>query len=260
MARTHVITGAASGIGLATRTLLEERGDRVIGVDLHDTDVVADLTTAAGRASMVADVAKLAAGPIDAVHAVAGLALPVPATVAVNFFGMRATLEGLHPLLAGSPAPRAVAVASMASLMPLDDELVALLTAGDEPGAIARAEVLAVDPATTGALIYSSTKKAIAQWIRRTAPTAEWAGAGIPLNAVAPGIIATPMTADFTGTQEAREAILQLVPMPLNGIAEPIVVARLLAWLTSEENTHLCGQVVFVDGGSDAVIRSDSTW
>jgi len=48
--------------------------------------------------------------------------------------------------------------------------------------------------------------------------------------------------------------------MPLNGIAEPIVVAHLLAWLGSDENTHLCGQVVFVDGGGDAVIRGDSTW
>jgi NAD(P)-dependent dehydrogenase (short-subunit alcohol dehydrogenase family) len=144
--------------------------------------------------------------------------------------------------------------------MPLDDELVALLTAGDETAAMARAEVLAKDPATTGALIYSSTKKALAQWVRRHAATPEWAGAGIPLNAVAPGIIATPMVADYVATPEAREAILQMVPMPLNGIAEPIVVAHLLAWLTSEENTHLCGQVVFVDGGSDVVIRGDSTW
>jgi len=260
MTRTHVITGAASGIGLATRQLLEQRGDRVIGVDLHDTDVIADLTTAEGRTSMVADVARLAGGQVDAVHAVAGLALPVPATVAVNFFGMRATLEGLRPLLVGSAAPRAVAVSSMASLLPLDDELVALLTADDEPAAMARAEVLAKDPATTGGLIYSSTKKAIVQWMRRVAATPEWAGAGIPFNAVAPGIIATPMTADFTATQEARDAVLAMVPMPLNGIAEPVVVARLLAWLTSEENTHLCGQVVFVDGGSDVVIRGDSTW
>jgi len=28
----------------------------------------------------------------------------------------------------------------------------------------------------------------------------------------------------------------------------------------SEENTHLCGQVIFIDGGSDVVIRGDSTW
>ena len=51
-----------------------------------------------------------------------------------------------------------------------------------------------------------------------------------------------------------------MVPMPLNGIAEAQVVADLLAWLVGEENSHLCGQVVFVDGGSDAVIRGDATW
>jgi len=38
------------------------------------------------------------------------------------------------------------------------------------------------------------------------------------------------------------------------------VIAYLLAWLVSEENTHLCGQVIFIDGGSDVVIRGDSTW
>jgi hypothetical protein len=47
---------------------------------------------------------------------------------------------------------------------------------------------------------------------------------------------------------------------PINGVAEAIVPARLLSWLVSEENTHLCGQVIFIDGGSDAVIRGDSTW
>jgi hypothetical protein len=37
-------------------------------------------------------------------------------------------------------------------------------------------------------------------------------------------------------------------------------VLESLAWLGGEENSHLCGQVVFVDGGSDAVIRGDSAW
>lgn len=259
MERTNVITGAASGIGKATKELLESRGEKVIGVDLHDADVTVDLTTPEGRSQMAGRVAELSGGTVDAVFAVAGLSGAVPATVGVNFFGMVATLEGLRPFLGSSAAPRAVAVASMASLLPVDEELVAAMARGDEHAALVRAEVLAKDP-QTGGLIYSSSKKALAQWIRRQAPSADWAGASIPLNAVAPGIIATPMTADLIATEEARAAILQMVPMPLNGIAQPIVVARLLAWLGSEENTHLCGQVVFVDGGSDAVIRGDSTW
>ncbi|MFD0519862.1 SDR family oxidoreductase [Paractinoplanes durhamensis] len=193
-------------------------------------------------------------------YAVAGLALPVPATVAVNFFGALATLEGLRPFLLGSAAPRAVVVSSMAALHPVDDELVALLENRDEAAALARAEVLAKSPETLGSLIYSSSKKALSRWVRRQAPAVEWAGASIPLNAVGPGIIVTPMTADMIATEEQTAALLELVPMPLNGVAQPEAVANLLAWLGSVENTHLCGQVIYVDGGSDVVIRGDSVW
>lgn len=260
MLRTSVVTGAASGIGRATKDLLESRGERVIGVDVHDADVVVDLSTPAGRKALVEGVGGLSVGSIDAVYAVAGLAAPAAATAAVNFFGTVATLEGLRPLLAGSAAPRAVLVSSMAALMSSDDELVALLASGEERAALARAEILAKEPETTGQLIYASTKLALSRWVRRQAATAEWAGAGIPLNAVAPGIIATPMTAEMIGTPEGRQALLEMVPMPLNGIADAIVVARVLAWLNSEENTHVCGQIVYVDGGSDVVLRGDSVW
>jgi len=255
MSRVSVVTGAASGIGRATAELLRSRGERVIGVDLHDADVTADLSTQAGLDAMVAAVTKASGGAIDAVYAIAGLAIDKALTVKINFFGMTGTLVGLRPLLLQSDAPRAAGVASMASFTSADDDLVAAMTAGDEAAAVARAEAIEGQD-----LIYGSTKRAFAQWIRRTAPTPDWAGASIPLNAVGPGVIRTPMTTDLLATSEAEQGLLARVPMPLNGIAEPIVVARLLAWLNSVENTHLCGQVVFVDGGSDAVIRGDSTW
>ncbi len=259
MTRTYVVTGSASGIGKATAELLTSQGHRVIGVDIRDADVVADLTTEAGRTGMVDRVRELTDSRIDAIVANAGLATPTPATVGVNYFGMVATLERLRPLLEGSPAPRAVGVASMATLMPVDEELVEAQLDGDEAKALARAEVLAADD-EKGQLIYASTKVAFARWLRRSAPTDAWAGKGIPLNAVAPGVILTPMVAPLLEGEGAREGLEQMVPMPLNGFAEPIVVARLMAWLTSEENTHLCGQVVFVDGGSDVVIRGDRVW
>lgn len=68
------------------------------------------------------------------------------------------------------------------------------------------------------------------------------------------------MTRDLVATAEGRAQLTAQVPMPLNGPMEPIVAARLLAWLASEENSHLAGQVVFVDGGYDAVVRGDKTW
>jgi NAD(P)-dependent dehydrogenase (short-subunit alcohol dehydrogenase family) len=252
-----VVTGAASGIGKATADLLTDRGDDVIRVDRHDTEVTVDLASPAGRSDLVDVVA--ARGGLDAVIAVAGVAHSTPAAVSVNYFGMVATLDGLRPLLTRSPAPRAVGVASMSSLLPVDDRLVAAMRAGNEAAALARTAVMSEHP-ELAARVYASTKKAFAQWVRRVAPSSQWAGCDIPLNAIAPGIVLTPMTEPMLATEQGRERIRATVPMPLGGFAQPIVAAHLLAWLAGVENTHLCGQVVFVDGGSDAVIRGDTTW
>ena len=40
----------------------------------------------------------------------------------------------------------------------------------------------------------------------------------------------------------------------------PACSAALLAWLTSEENTGVCGQTIYIDGGSDVVLRGDDVW
>ena len=173
---------------------------------------------------------------------------------------MVATLEGLRPLLVGSQSPRAVGVASFASIAPGDEALVAAFRAGDESAALARAAELAADPATTGMLIYPSSKAAFAQWVRRSSITDKWADAGIPLNAIAPGVVSTPMMSAALSSPEGRDAVASAVPMPLNGVADARVPAQLLGWLASAENSHLCGQVIFVDGGSDASVRGDSVW
>ena len=259
MTRTYLVTGAASGIGKATATLLRSAGHKVIGADLKDTDINADLSTVEGRAHLITAAEELSGGVLDGVIAVAGLSLPIPVTAAVNYYGALATLEGLRPLLTRSSAPRAVVVASMASLQPFDEELVRLFLEGTEEDALARAAELATSP-QTGHQIYSSSKRALARWLRTAAPTEEWAGAGIPLNAIAPGVVLTPMTTELVATPEGRAKLNEQVPMPLNGPLEADVAAKLLIWLASEENSHLCGQVVFIDGGYDAVVRGDSTW
>lgn len=148
----------------------------------------------------------------------------------------------------------------MASLFPPDEELLVALLDGSREEAMARATDLASGPPPESALLYGTSKRALARWVRRTAASAQWAGAGIPLNAVAPGVIFTPMTADLTATEENRTALAAQVPMPLGGFFGPAAVAELLIWLTGQTNGHLCGQVIFMDGGSDVVIRGDSTW
>ena len=69
MARTYVITGSASGIGAETTRLLRERGEKVIGIDLKDAEVEADLSTPEGRTDAANKAIELADGGIDAVIA-----------------------------------------------------------------------------------------------------------------------------------------------------------------------------------------------
>ncbi|MBN9630364.1 MAG: SDR family oxidoreductase, partial [Actinobacteria bacterium] len=80
------------------------------------------------------------------------------------------------------------------------------------------------------------------------------------LNAVAPGTVITPMTADLLKTPEGAAMVDAAVPMPLNYHQPPESVANLLIWLTSVENSHLAGQVIYDDGGADATLRGDDIW
>lgn len=261
MPRTYVVTGSASGIGAATAQILKERGNTVVGVDIHDAEIVADLSTPAGRRHAATKAIELADGSLDAVVACAGLAHPIAKTVSVNYFGMTEFLGAIAPTLANSAAPRAAVISSMASLMPNDPALVeAMCVDDDEIKAAARAQELVDVGGGMEQLIYGSTKRAISRWVRREAPKAEWAGACIPLNAIGPGIVKTPMTADMISTAEARAGLDQVVPMPCNYYLEPEQVAYLLIWLTSVENTHVTGQTIYIDGGSDVVLRGDNIW
>lgn len=258
--RTYIVTGSASGIGDAAKTLLEKAGFRVIGVDRHDAEVVADLSTPDGRLEAAQKCLDVSGGHVDAVIANAGSAAPAASTVSINYFGVTEFLNALLPALAKSSAPRVAVTSSMASLMPNDPALVDAMLSDNEDAALARAEELVSQGGGLEQLIYGSSKRAISRWVRRECITDAWAGAGIPLNAVGPGIVRTPMVEDMIATEEARAGLDQVVPMPLNYYMEPEAVASLLMWLTSEDNTHVTGQTIYIDGGSDAVLRGDNVW
>jgi NAD(P)-dependent dehydrogenase (short-subunit alcohol dehydrogenase family) len=144
--------------------------------------------------------------------------------------------------------------------MATDAGLVEACLAGDEPHALDVAGKLAAAGAESANLIYASTKAALNRWLRRSATTADWAGAHIPLNAVGPGVILTPMTEGWTATPQGRAYLDAQVPMPLTGFGRPEQVAVLLAYLASPQNALVTGQIVFADGGSDVVLRGESAW
>lgn len=259
MTRTYIVTGAASGIGAATSELLRAHGHTVIGVDLAGTEVVGDLSTPEGRTAAAEATIAAANGSIDAVIACAGIAAPISKTMAINYFGVTEFLTALLPTLSLADQPRAAVVSSMASLQPVSADLVEAALNGDEPLALSIGDQLAVTP-EAGFLNYSSSKRALSRWVRRESVSEAWAGAGIPLNAVAPGTVVTAMTAGLLSTPEGLAIVDAAVPMPLNYHQPASSIAELLVWLTSPANTHMAGQTIYCDGGADAVLRGDDIW
>jgi NAD(P)-dependent dehydrogenase (short-subunit alcohol dehydrogenase family) len=249
---TMVVTGAASGIGAACVVRLRRDGHRVIGVDLHDADVNADLGTPAGRQEAVAAVTSACDGHLHGLVPCAGLAgapgRPGSVLASVNYFGTVEVVEGLRPLLAGSTDAAVVAISSNSTTVqpgiPMD--VVEACLAGDEASARQRAD------AATSLMAYPATKLALARWVRRNAPTEAW----IRLNAVAPGMIDTAMVAEGRADPEVAP-LLDLLPIPVGRAGRPEEIASLVTFLLSSEAGFFCGSVVFCDGGSDAVLRPD---
>jgi NAD(P)-dependent dehydrogenase (short-subunit alcohol dehydrogenase family) len=248
--RTVCITGSAGGIGGATRARLEKDGARVIGVDVRDAEVVADLSTPAGRDAMVAAVTELGGGVLDGLVAAAGIMGDQPLVVAINYFGAIASLDGLRPLLARGTDASAVAISSNSTTTTpgLPTDLVDVILGNDE------ARALAATSRAPGVFAYPASKLALARWVRHHAPQPDWIGAGIRLNAVAPGVIETPMTKDDL---EFIFSIPDTFPVPIGRPGLPAEIASLIAYLLSPDAGFFCGSVVFADGGTDAAVRAD---
>jgi NAD(P)-dependent dehydrogenase (short-subunit alcohol dehydrogenase family) len=256
MPRLVVVTGAASGIGAAVAALLRSRGDQVVGVDLKDAEVCADLATPDGRSAAVTAVLEQSRGVVDGLVTCAGLSVPSPVLPRVNYFGTTELAAGLRDALAASSAPRVVLIGSISGTQPVDQALVDALLADDEDLAVSLAEAAIADGRPQQ--LYPSSKSAVAQWARRTAVAQGWADAGIPVNVVAPGVVLTPMSAALVADPAMKKVMDDAVPMPLHGYAAPEDLARVVGFLVSPELTHVTGQVLYVDGGAEATLRPAS--
>ncbi len=251
--RTIAVTGSGSGIGAAVTRRLERSGLRVIGVDLHDATVTADLSGPDGRATAVAAVTELSGSRLDGLVLCAGIGpqvTPTESIASVNFFGALAVLDGMLSPLTEGEAPAAVVVSSnSAGLTPPNEELLGLLLDGDEDKACACAAGL------DGATVYGMSKLALTRAMRRR--VGAWGKAGVRLNAVAPGPVDTPLLAG--GLEDpVLGPLIEALPVPMGRRANPAEIAAAIGFLLDPANSYVHGSVLFVDGGSDALFRPDS--
>ena len=242
------ITGAGSGIGRVAALTLAEAGARVAVTDLDlasAESVAAEIRGSGGQAeasqldvadagAIVAAIARVA----DAFHGLdilinnVGVSVQVPAEnfptadwrriVDTNLTGtFIACREAGRVMLAG----RGGRVINMASIMGLGG-------GGLYPS-----------PA------YAASKGAIVNLTRELA--AEWAARGIRVNAIAPGLVVTPMTEKLRGNEPLSKKILERTPAGRFAQAEEM--AGGILYLASRASSMVTGHILVIDGGIMAI-------
>ena len=256
-----VVTGSASGMGAAIRTRFEQEGDKVIGIDIKDAEIIADLSTKEGRESAIAGVKQHCGDSIDRFVACAGLATyvrPLSPIPSVNYFGAIDLLDGLFELLQKGREPAAVAILSNAALWwtPDGSQYVQALLNHDEGEAW---RILTEYEEADGILLaagqaYMGSKFALGVALRRRA--LHWGKAGVRLNGLAPGNTDTPMLSKVLEDPNTGDAVRSM-EIPLNRFGKPEEIATVVHFLCSTEASYIHGSIVVVDGGIDANVRPD---
>ena len=257
---TYAVTGSASGMGQAVAARLRANGHTVIGVDIKDADIVADLSTPAGRRAAADAVRSACDGRLDGAVLAAGLG-PTPGRdsprliTQVNYFGVVELLEAWRPALAAGQRAKVVVFSSNSTttIPAIPGRAVRALLAGDGEKAV---RTLRLFGRAAPSMAYGASKVAVSRWVRRHAVTRDWAGAGIRLNAIAPGAILTPLLEKQLATP-AEAKTIHAFPVPIGGFGDAGQLADWVVFMLSDSADFLCGSVIFVDGGSDAYFRAD---
>jgi NAD(P)-dependent dehydrogenase (short-subunit alcohol dehydrogenase family) len=242
-----LITGALTGIGRATALAFAREGATVIVSGRRDEAghaLAAELRTLGGGAEYLradvrheADVRRL----IDQVVERFGRL-----DVAVNNAGT----EGQLGPITGQTQDNYETTFStnvLGTLLSLKHQMRVMLQQGS--GAIVNLSSIAGQVGVAGASVYVASKHAVEGLTKSAA--LEGAAAGVRVNAVAPGPVATDMLDRFTGgNADAKAGFLAM--MPAKRAATPDEIAQTIVFLASDKARYLTGQSLAVDGGYTA--------
>lgn len=240
--KVALVTGAGSGIGQATATLLASRGAKVAVVarGINGQRTVDEIRAAGGTAELVsADMrngAALEAMVRRTVELFGGL------DIAVNNAGMTGSAARLHEQCAEGWS-EVIATNLTAVFLCMKHEITQMLASGGG--------VIVNNASGSGVMPqpflspYAAAKHGVLG-ITKTAAR-EYAADGIRINSVCPGLTLTPqLERYFENDPGAREPMLKELPMRRMGTATEI--ANAIVWLCSPESSYVSGESLFVDG------------
>jgi len=226
--RSALVTGAGSGIGLATARRLAADGARVFTVDRQgEVDRVADVTAEGINAELVA----------ETVARHGGLDILVPC----------AGISAFHPLEGHDDAyfDMVMAVNLTAVFRLVRDAVPALKQSGH--GRIVTIGSTMSRFGDAGLVAYGASKHAVLGLTRSVA--CELGPFGVTANCVQPGAIETPMTEPAFSAMPAFKTYFEN-KAALGRLGQPEDVADVIAWLCSDDARFMTGQGFFVDGGA----------
>jgi NAD(P)-dependent dehydrogenase (short-subunit alcohol dehydrogenase family) len=243
--RVVLLTGGATGIGRSTARLFAEHGAAVVvgDVDQRATETVELIEADGGRARFVeadvtrdADMERLVATAVDAfggLHAAFNNAGILPRTA---------------PLAEMSEEDwtRTIDVDLKGVFLAMKHEIRHMLGSGG--GAIVNTASVAGVVADPGMAPYVAAKHGVVGLTKAAA--LDYAQAGIRVNAVAPGLVATPMTQRWLDDPEVYSALM--ANSPIGRPAQPEEIAGIVLFLCSDAASFATGQVHVVDGAQTA--------